>query len=304
MRGLGHRNLLPEASWVLLLSLFGLSGRGIGQTYNGFSYSVSGTDITITGYTGSGAATIPSSIPGVDGTVTSIGGSAFQRIAGLTSVTIPGSVTSIGSSAFWACTGLTSATIPSSVTSIGAYAFGLCYSLTKVTIPSGVTEIQDAAFEGCEGLTSVTIPGSVTSIGYQAFWQCGGLTVAYFQGNAPPSFGSMVFDGEAPGFLIWYPRTATGWSTPTWMGYHAQPYAYTPATPRPLLALTLGSGAVTPSFNNLQLGTNYQLQVSTDLSTWSNTGPVFTATNASEAYAQPFDVTNWNRLFLRLQSAP
>ena len=257
--GEGGRNLLRGTGWLWLISLCCLSGRCIGQTYNGFRYSVSGTNITITGYTGSAAATIPSSIPGIDGTVTSI----------------------------------------------GEYAFGLCYSLTKVTIPSSVTEIGGAAFEGCDGLTSLTIPGSVTSIGYQAFWQCSGLTVAYFQGNAPPSFGSMVFDGAAPGFLIWYPKTATGWSTPTWKGYHAEPYDYTPAPPpRPLLALTLGSGALTPSFNKLQLGTNYQLQVSTDLSTWSNTGPVFTATNASEAYAQPFDVTNWNRLFFRLLSAP
>jgi hypothetical protein len=52
------------------------------------------------------------------------------------------------------------------------------------------------------------------------------------------------------------------------------------------------------------LGTNYQLQVSTDLSTWSNTGPVFTATNASAAYPQPFGTANWRSLFFRLVSAP
>jgi hypothetical protein len=71
-----------------------------------------------------------------------------------------------------------------------------------------------------------------------------------------------------------------------------------------MLSLTRGLEAVTPSFNNLRLGTNYQLQVSTDLNTWSNTGPVFTATNASAAYPQPFDVGNWNHLFFRLVSAP
>jgi len=82
------------------------------------------------------------------------------------------------------------------------------------------------------------------------------------------------------------------------MGYPAQPYY------QPVLSLVRGLGTVTPSFNNLQLGTNYQLQVSTDLSTWSNTGPAFTATNASEVYGQPFDVGNWPQLFFRLQSAP
>jgi hypothetical protein len=108
-----------------------------------------------------------------------------------------------------------------------------------------------------------------------------------------------VFNGTAVDFSIYYPSTASGWSTPTWNGYPAQPYVYTPPV-QPVLTLIRGPGAVTPSFNHLMPGTNYQLQVSTDLSTWSNTGPVFTATNASAPYAQPFDVRNWNRLFFRL----
>ena len=45
-----------------------------------------------------------------DGSVTSIGGSAFSGCGGLTSVTIPDSVTSIGGSAFSGCSGLTSIT--------------------------------------------------------------------------------------------------------------------------------------------------------------------------------------------------
>jgi hypothetical protein len=167
---------------------------------------------------------------------------------------------------------------------------------SSVTIPSSVTNIAEYAFDGCSGLIGVTIPDGVTSIGVWAFHGCTSLTGACFQGNAPSPFGADVFSGTAPHFSIYYPSTASGWSTPTWNGYPAQPY--------PLLTLTLGSGAVTPSFNYLLLGTNYQLQVSTDLSTWNNTGPVFTATNASAAYAQPFAVTNWNHLFFRLVSAP
>ena len=38
--------------------------------------------------------------------MTSIGGSAFYRCSGLTSITIPNSVTSIGDSAFEGCSGL------------------------------------------------------------------------------------------------------------------------------------------------------------------------------------------------------
>jgi hypothetical protein len=122
------------------------------------------------------------------------------------------------------------------------------------------------------------------------------LTNAVFQGHAPSGFGGNVFFETAPQFSIYYPSTAAGWSTPTWNGYPAQPYSF--------LALNVGSGAVTPSFNHLPVGTYYQLQVSTDLSTWSNTGPVFTATNASTAYVQPFEVRERHCLFFRLVSAP
>ncbi|MGO8677108.1 MAG: LamG domain-containing protein [Limisphaerales bacterium] len=62
--------------------------------------------------------------------------------------------------------------------------------------------------------------------------------------------------------------------------------------------------AVKPAFANLFLGTNYQLQVSTDLSTWTNSGSAFTATNTSMVYPQYFDVDDWNQLFFRLQAGP
>lgn len=62
--------------------------------------------------------------------------------------------------------------------------------------------------------------------------------------------------------------------------------------------------AVKPSFSNLLLGTNYQLQVSADLSTWTNQGSPFTATNINMVWGQYFEVDNWNSLFFRLQVSP
>jgi hypothetical protein len=62
--------------------------------------------------------------------------------------------------------------------------------------------------------------------------------------------------------------------------------------------------AVKPSFSYLTLGSNYQLQLSGDLSTWTNQGSAFTATNASMIYPQYWDVDNWNQLYFRLQVAP
>ncbi len=89
--------------------------------------------------------------------------------------TIPndGSVTSIGDSAFRSCSDLTSVTIPNSVTSIGFCAFTGCDSLKSITIPSSVTSIGQSAFEGCSGLTSVRIEGDTPKNGgYNMFRDC------------------------------------------------------------------------------------------------------------------------------------
>ena len=150
-----------------------------------------------------------SSVIPSDGSVTSIGESAFSGCSGLTSITIPNSVRSIGQSAFSGCHGLTSITIPESVKSIGESAFSGCSGLTSITVDENnkryystgnciikraerklivgckssiipadgsVTSIVKGAFSGCSGLTSITIPESVKSIGESAFMFCKGLT--------------------------------------------------------------------------------------------------------------------------------
>jgi probable HAF family extracellular repeat protein len=84
-------------------------------------------------------------------------------------------------------------------------------------------------------------------------------------------------------------------------GYTNTPsiYIYSP------LGLQIGLiKAVTTSFSDLLIGTNYQLQVSSDLSNWTNQGSPFTATNPALAYPQYWNVDNWNQLFFRLQVAP
>jgi len=78
-----------------------------------------------------------------------------------------------------------------------------------------------------------------------------------------------------------------------------QLYAYESGGPRVYLIK-----AVKPSFYNLTLTTNYQMQISSDLTTWTNYGPAFTATNATMVYPQYWDVENWNSLFFRLQVVP
>ncbi len=231
--------------------------------------------------------------------VTSIGADAFRGCSGLTSVAIPYGVTSIGSETFENCYSLASVTIPNSVTSIGADAFYGCSQLKNLIIPNSVTSIGQEAFRACSGLTSLTIPNSVTSIGNYAFYYCSALTSAYFQGNAPASFGSGVFDDDAAGFTIYYPANATGFSTPTWNGYHAVPNSS--AQVPTLLLVVDAQKAVHLTSTNLVVGINYQIQGSADLINWGNQGSGFTATNSTWQSTNHWNVSDSNRFFFRLQ---
>ncbi|MGO8700153.1 MAG: leucine-rich repeat domain-containing protein [Limisphaerales bacterium] len=244
------------------------------------------------GCSGLANLTIPNS-------VNSIGLEAFQACYSLTHVTLPSSITSIGEDAFYGCSDLASLSIPSSVTSIGQDAFRACSSLTNVTIPSSVTSIGKDAFLYCTGLTSMTIPASVTSIGDYAFCNCAGLTAAYFQGNAPAFFGNGVFDGDAAGFTVYYPANATGFTTPTWNGYHAVPNS-SAQVPALLLAMNIQKAFYLTS-TNLTVGLKYQVQGSPDLSHWENQGTEFTAASSIWQSTSDWNVGDFHQFFFRLQ---
>lgn len=63
--------------------------------------------------------------------------------------------------------------------------------------------------------------------------------------------------------------------------------------------------AVWLSFSNLKNGTNYQVQISSDLTVgFTNYGSPFTATNATMNYHAWWNVADWNQMFFRLQVLP
>jgi hypothetical protein len=68
------------------------------------------------------------------------------------------------------------------------------------------------------------------------------------------------------------------------------------------LTLDSTANAVSLTFSNLSVGTDYEVQASTNLVTWMNQGATFTATNTSMVCDHSFAVTNYNQLFFRLQT--
>ncbi len=112
--------------------------------YQGYEYSVnlSTSEVTVTGYTGSGTALVfPETIDELP--VVMIGEYALYDNQTVESVTIPGGIERIGQDAF-----------------------GSCVSLKTVSVGNGVKYVDDYAFEYCENLTTLNLPDSVISVGY------------------------------------------------------------------------------------------------------------------------------------------
>ena len=153
-----------------------------------------------------------------DGSVTSIGSSAFDGCSGLTSITIPSSVTSIGGYAFYGCTGLTSITIPNSVTTIGGCAFNSCSGLTSITIGNGVTYIGNSAFNYCHKLVEVINNSSLNiKKGSFAYGQVasGALNVKkYGSSDIVNKDGYLFYTNDGTNYLLGYVGNATDLELP------------------------------------------------------------------------------------------
>ena len=140
--------------------------------------------------------------------ITSIGNSAFNSCAAMTSITIPDSVVKIGNLSLTGCTSLTSVAIPKGVTEIGEDAFGSCSGLTKIDLPSALTTIGHRAFTDTS-ITKVVIPASVKTIGEGAF-ACDSLKEITFQGDAPSMMEGAFWGVSATAY---YPAGNSTWTS-------------------------------------------------------------------------------------------
>jgi hypothetical protein len=134
-----------------------------------YTFTFDGSQVTITGYTGTGGTiTMPSEIGGYP--VTIIGDRSFQNNGNIVHLTIPSSVNIIGEWAFDHTSALETLTIVGS----GSTSIGLCAfqnsNVVSVTIGSGVISIGERAFAICERLASITIAEGLERIESMAFY--------------------------------------------------------------------------------------------------------------------------------------
>ncbi len=90
----------------------------------------------------------------------------------VTGLTLEYGVTSLCGSAFAGLTGISELLIPETVTAIGAGAFSGCTGLARVELPEGLSAIPANCFRNCRGLSAINLPYSLRSIGQDAFAGC------------------------------------------------------------------------------------------------------------------------------------
>ncbi len=112
-----------------------------------------------------------------------IGWSVFRECASLTSIVIPEGTKVLYANTFAYCTSLRSVKLPSTLEGIGGCIFQGCTSLQDIVLPEGLTDITWQMFKDCTSLRSVTIPGSIMSVSNDAFSGCTALTSVIFGGS-------------------------------------------------------------------------------------------------------------------------
>ena len=123
--------------------------------YSDFTYTVSGAEAAITGYTGSDATvSIPESIDGY--TVTGIESNAFANCTTIKNITIPENVTTIGYDAFYGCERLNELTVNGDITDLGDSFWSISSNIKILNVGSAVTTL-DSILYSFDGLAQINV---------------------------------------------------------------------------------------------------------------------------------------------------
>ena len=162
-----------------------------------WEYTVSGDNVTVTGYNGTKKTVV---VPAVLGTksVVAIGARAFYNKTSITKITLPAGIKTLGDGAFENCVKISSFVIPSGVTSIGEGCFRGCRKLAEITVPDGVTSVSPYCFADCAALYSVELPAGLRSVGEGAFSECAALDLVVFGGTGAEWRSVAIADDNMP----------------------------------------------------------------------------------------------------------
>ena len=125
-----------------------------------------------------------------------VGDCAFLNCTNVTKLTFPDATTTIGSNAFQGCSSVTEITVGKGLKSVGAYSFADCPSFTGLILPDGFTTMGESAFESCRKLTVATLGNSLTEMPARAFKNC----IALSEMNMPAtvkSIGDQAFYNDS-----------------------------------------------------------------------------------------------------------
>ena len=211
-----------ERDWDADLLAVVWGAHSIPSSESSFTYSGSGSTITITGCNDVGVVTIPQMIDSK--VVVAIGAGAFSNLYGITEIVIPATVKTIDISAFENCFDLQKITYEGSPTYYGSID-GVLYAdnnklLLKYpegktdesfTVPTRVDIIKNSAFKNNEFIKTVILPTDVAGDNYvgkieaYAFYGCTSLEsinlghVNYFERECfknCKSLKSVTFEAE------------------------------------------------------------------------------------------------------------
>jgi hypothetical protein len=160
---------------LVLISIFQISAAS--YETDGFVYSVSDGNASVTGYKGDKTdIVLPLKLQ--SWSVSEISDFAFVGKTAITSVSLNEAryLRRIGTDSFYGCTSLKSISIPIWVRDFGAAVFQNCTSLKSVTFNCVPSKITDQMFYNC---TSLDLPAGTSAIGKSAFAECKSLSEVY-----------------------------------------------------------------------------------------------------------------------------